>query len=163
MSAEHDRVRAIAERIAQRVSQSAGDDSASPRAASNAEADDLAAVRESLAELKRKLANIEEHLSREEENAPHGRASSERDERSAPQSQMAQMSQRDATRPPASAQSPWLSGIYVPAAHPSQERFGVEEAAVSELVDFFEKEKVCELEPGGKPCTHCDMCSTRGF
>ena len=51
--------------------------------------------------------------------------------------------------------SPWL--------HPSQERFGVEEATVSELVDFFQNEKTCTLEPGGKPCDHCAMCSSRGF
>jgi hypothetical protein len=51
--------------------------------------------------------------------------------------------------------SPWL--------HPSQERFGVEEATVSELVDFFQNEKTCTLEPGGKPCDHCAMCSARGF
>ncbi len=140
MSAEHDRVRAIAERIAQRVSQSADDDSTTARTASKAEADDLTSVRESLAELKRKLANIEEHLARESDSSSSSNQSA-----------------------PTSARSPWLSGIYVPATHPSQERFGVEEAAVSELVDFFEKEKVCELEPGGKPCTHCDMCSTRGF
>lgn len=54
-------------------------------------------------------------------------------------------------------QSPWL------ASHPSMERFGVEEATVSELVDFFQKEKACSLEPGGKPCDHCAMCSSRGF
>ncbi len=48
------------------------------------------------------------------------------------------------------------------AAHPSQERFGVEEATVSELVDFFESEKKCALEPG-KPCDHCAMCTSRGF
>ncbi|HJP94222.1 MAG TPA: hypothetical protein VJ875_19845 [Pyrinomonadaceae bacterium] len=50
--------------------------------------------------------------------------------------------------------SPW---------HPSLERFGVEEATVSELVDFFQNEKQCSLEPGGKPCDHCAMCSSRGF
>jgi hypothetical protein len=54
-------------------------------------------------------------------------------------------------------ESPWL------ASHPSMERFGVEEAAVSELVDFFQSEKACSLEPGGKPCDHCAMCSSRGF
>ncbi|HSK62640.1 MAG TPA: hypothetical protein VK893_02325 [Pyrinomonadaceae bacterium] len=54
-------------------------------------------------------------------------------------------------------QSPWLSS------HPSMERFGVEEATVSELVDFFQNEKACSLEPGGKPCDHCAMCSSRGF
>ena len=48
-------------------------------------------------------------------------------------------------------------------AHPSQERFGVEEAAVSELVEFFENEKKCSVDPSGKPCDHCAMCSGRGF
>ena len=48
-------------------------------------------------------------------------------------------------------------------AHPSQERFGVEEATVAELVEFFENEKKCAVEPGGKPCDHCSMCSSRGF
>ena len=57
--------------------------------------------------------------------------------------------------------SPWLAGVN--ANHPSQERFGVEEATVSELVDFFQNEKTCTLEPGGKPCDHCSMCSSRGF
>ena len=58
-------------------------------------------------------------------------------------------------------QSPWLAGVN--ANHPSMERFGVEEATVSELVDFFQNEKACSLEPGGKPCDHCAMCSSRGF
>ncbi|HEY8410629.1 MAG TPA: hypothetical protein VIK76_04475 [Pyrinomonadaceae bacterium] len=58
-------------------------------------------------------------------------------------------------------QSPWLAGVN--ASHPSMERFGVEEATVSELVDFFQNEKACSLEPGGKPCDHCSMCSSRGF
>ena len=57
--------------------------------------------------------------------------------------------------------SPWLAGVN--ASHPSQERFGVEEATVSELVDFFQSEKTCTVEPGGKPCDHCAMCSSRGF
>lgn len=58
-------------------------------------------------------------------------------------------------------QSPWLGGLNP--THPSMERFGVEEAAVSELVDYFQNEKACSLEPGGKPCDHCAMCSSRGF
>lgn len=79
------------------------------------------------------------------------------------------------------AQSPWLApftrtgsetgylgnaqaAIQIqPASHPSQERFGVEEAAVSELVEFFENEKQCSVDPSGKPCDHCAMCSSRGF
>ena len=47
--------------------------------------------------------------------------------------------------------------------HPSQERFGIEEATVAELVEFFEKEKKCSIDPSGKPCDHCAMCSSRGF
>lgn len=57
-------------------------------------------------------------------------------------------------------QSPWAG---VSTGHPSMEKFGVEEATVSELVDFFQNEKACSLEPGGKPCDHCAMCSSRGF
>jgi len=84
---------------------------------------------------------------------------------------------------PQVAQSPWLApfsasfgatSIPEPALqsalsnsqlpnHPSQERFGVEEAAVSELVEFFENEKQCSVDPSGKPCDHCAMCSSRGF
>jgi hypothetical protein len=158
MSAEQDRVRAIAERIAQRVSQRGGEDERRARGNSEATADDLTSVRESLAELKRKLATIEEHLTQESRGASLQRLDAvERGDKKRSQQESAP------ARPPTAVQSPWLSGIYVPAAHPSQEKFGVEEAAVSELVDYFEKEKVCELEPGGKPCTHCDMCSTRGF
>jgi hypothetical protein len=47
--------------------------------------------------------------------------------------------------------------------HPSQERFGIEEATVAELVEFFENEKKCSVDPSGKPCDHCAMCSSRGF
>jgi hypothetical protein len=50
-----------------------------------------------------------------------------------------------------------------PAAHLSEERFGVEEATVAELVEFFENEKKCSMDPSGKPCDHCAMCSSRGF
>ena len=75
------------------------------------------------------------------------------------------------------AQSPWLgrlpamlgnnpqSAIPNPQSvdHPSEARFGVEEATVAELVEFFEKEKKCSIDPSGKPCDHCAMCSSRGF
>ena len=84
---------------------------------------------------------------------------------------------------PQVAQSPWLapfaSALSAPSRseqypqsaipnpqipeHASQERFGVEEAAVSELVEFFENEKQCSVDPSGKPCDHCAMCSSRGF
>jgi hypothetical protein len=57
--------------------------------------------------------------------------------------------------------SPWLGGLN--ASHPSEERFGVEEATITEMVDYFQKEKTCSMEPGSKPCDHCAMCSSRGF
>ncbi len=59
--------------------------------------------------------------------------------------------------------SPWLRDFNNQTDHPSQERFGIEEATVAELVEFFESEKKCSVEPGGKPCDHCSMCSSRGF
>jgi len=84
-----------------------------------------------------------------------------------------QSSNRPTTFVSQAAQSPWLAPFaranedFVPdpqiASHPSQERFGVEEATVSELVEFFENEKQCSVDPSGKPCDHCAMCSSRGF
>jgi hypothetical protein len=53
--------------------------------------------------------------------------------------------------------------VFIHRGIPSLDRFGVEEATVSELVDFFQNEKTCSMEPGGKPCDHCAMCSSRGF
>ena len=74
------------------------------------------------------------------------------------QSRLVQIESRvGASAPTPRVQSPWLAG------HPSTDRFGIEEATVSELVDFFQNEKACSLEPGGKPCDHCAMCSSRGF
>ena len=85
-----------------------------------------------------------------------------------------QIQERPAALFPPPTQSPWLAPFsrtnkkdFAPdlqvASHPSQERFGVEEAAVSELVEFFENEKQCSVDPSGKPCDHCAMCSSRGF
>ena len=59
--------------------------------------------------------------------------------------------------------SPWLAGVNAAPAHASEERFGVEEAVINELVDYFQGEKACSLDPSGKPCDHCAMCSSRGF
>ena len=47
--------------------------------------------------------------------------------------------------------------------HPSQDRFAIAEAIVDSLFDADAKEKACTLEPSGKPCDHCSMCSSRGF
>ena len=70
------------------------------------------------------------------------------------QSKLVQIESKVGSDTTSRVHSPW---------HPSLERFGIEEATVSELVDFFQNEKTCSVEPGGKPCDHCAMCSSRGF
>jgi hypothetical protein len=160
-SSQEDQARLLAERIARRISQDKGD--ANPSTPKHEEAEvseELAAMRASLNELQQKLAHIESHLTREE------RASNDGARRERPDSKHQERNAQSAQSPSQTPtiRSPWLSGMYIPATtHPSQERFGVEEAAVSELVDYFEREKICNLEPGGKPCDHCAMCSSRGF
>jgi hypothetical protein len=162
MSSQEDQARALAERIARRISQHTDDARPStPKADADEVGTELAAMRASLSELQQKLAHIESHLTREEKASSDESRDARRHER---EDKGKQEDRRETTATPV-IRSPWLSGMYVPAvaAHPSQERFGVEEAAVSELVDYFEREKTCNLEPGGKPCDHCAMCSSRGF
>ncbi|MFL6227719.1 MAG: hypothetical protein ACJ741_02955 [Pyrinomonadaceae bacterium] len=150
MSAEQDKVRSIAERIAQRLSQGAGSEASA--SASDGGDDELAQLRANLRDVQQRLAQIESRVAgggargqQAAGGASHsGAGSSAAGETRTPQPQR------------------FLSSTYVPATHPSQERFGIDDA-VTELVDFFEKEKVCTVEPGGKPCDHCAMCSTRGF
>ncbi|HYE64105.1 MAG TPA: hypothetical protein VD966_00900 [Pyrinomonadaceae bacterium] len=155
MSSEQDQARAISERIARRISQ--GRDEAVTRTGAGDLGSELAAMRASLDELQKRLAQIESHLTREGgENARETGGAPRREQVAAPP-------QASPTRAPTAAHSPWLSGMYFPATHPSQERFGIEEAAVSELVDYFEREKTCSMEPGSKPCDHCALCSSRGF
>ena len=155
MSEDENQARLLAERIARRMSRGGGE-ARSPHDVGRTDVgEELAVMRASLEELQQRLARIESHVTRQPdeteraERGGRGAAAAERE--------------THAAAPSVPSRSPWLSGVYVPAAHPSQERFGVEEAAVSELVDFFEGAKKCELEPGGKPCDHCAMCSTRGF
>jgi hypothetical protein len=148
MSTDLDQAREIAERIARRVSgesQPAASNS-QPKAEVSAE---LAAVRAGLSELQRKIAQLEAKVT-PSQAAPRLNAS--------PVSES-----RTSQKPVLITHSPWLAGINSSYSHPSQEKFGVEEATVTELVDFFEKEKICNVEPGGKPCDHCSMCSSRGF
>jgi hypothetical protein len=159
MSRELDHAREIAERIARRVSgaSATGADAtgagapsrpAQPKGEVSAE---LAAVRAGLSELQRKISQLEAKVSSE---PPAGSTNFS-------SSGWHSISQTPTTAP--STHSPWLAGINSSYSHPSQEKFGVEEATVTELVDFFEKEKQCTIEPGGKPCDHCAMCSSRGF
>jgi hypothetical protein len=144
MSTELDQARIIAERIARRV----GTQQPAMNPVSSGNATDLnselAAVRSSLGELQNRLGRIEATI------------------RSAGIS-TSSPSLTDKTVPVLRTHSPWLAGVNSNVSHPSEERFGIEEATVSELVDYFQKEKTCSVEPGGKPCDHCAMCSSRGF
>ena len=148
MSKEFDQAREIAERIARRVS---GDIHSKPRRDYPAPevSAELAAVRAGISELQRKLTHLEAKVSSDSTEHQHAATA-------APDSRHPQKSVLI-------THSPWLAGINASYSHPSQEKFGVEEATVTELVDFFEKEKICNVEPGGKPCDHCAMCSSRGF
>lgn len=144
MSTELDHAREIAERIARRVS---ADSHPKPYPAypKPEVSSELAAVRAGISELQRQLAQLEAKVSLESAQGP------------------APLGSAPARSPVPITHSPWLAGINSSYSHPSQEKFGVEEAVVSELVDYFEKEKICSVEPGAKPCDHCAMCSSRGF
>ena len=150
MSMEQDQARALAERIAARLAQTA------ERAPADSPADvgrELASLRSTLGEVQQRLAHIESHVTHTDACA--------REEPAAGQSAQASGAPTQAAR--TSAPPRWTSSTYIPVVpHPSEERFDIGEA-VSELVDFFEREKVCNVEPGGKPCDHCAMCSSRGF
>jgi len=148
MSKELDQAREIAERIARRVS---GDNESKARHeyAKPEVSAELAAVRAGISELQKKLAHLEAKVSSDStEQARNPNATTK---------------SRIPQNPVLITHSPWLAGINSSYSHASQEKFGVEEATVSELVDFFEKEKICSVEPGAKPCDHCAMCSSRGF
>ena len=147
MSTEQDQAREIAERIARRVS---AESSPSIRPQQSGEvSSELAAVRAGLSELQRKISQLEAKIS----VAPPDSSTNTQ----------TNLGLSNPSRNTPTTHSPWLAGINSSYSHPSQEKFGVEEATVSELVDFFEKEKTCSVEPGGKPCDHCAMCSSRGF
>jgi hypothetical protein len=150
MSTDQDQAREIAERIARRVSGGASSAGAGGRQQGPEVSSQLAAVRAGINDLQKKLAQLEAAVGSD----------------ITPRSTQPVVPQSQASMPHRSGQvthSPWLAGINSSYSHPSEERFGVEEATVSALVDFFEKEKLCSVEPGGKPCDHCAMCSSRGF
>ncbi len=146
MSTELDHAREIAERIARRVGKPS---SPAPRDKASLGkpglTSELAAVRAGLSDLQRKISQLEAKLDSASGTGATAPAAYSAAERSVPLTH-----------------SPWLAGVNAGISHPSQERFGVEEAVVSQLVDYFEKEKTCSIEPG-KACDHCAMCSSRGF
>ena len=156
MSSEQDRARELAERIARRLDDGQVERGRAHSSDAGADAGNLSAT---LSEIQRRLAHIESHISRDG-SCEHDLGGGDHSPRSStgvtasPQ----HSSQSSASRPTS------LSGTYVSAvSHPSQERFADIGEAVSELVEMFEREKTCNVEPGGKPCDHCGMCSSRGF
>ena len=154
MSTEQDKIRSLAERVAGRLAGGAA--GTQDERGARGEPDELTQLRAALRELQQRVAHVELHVAHGGDCGPHGDAKDSGVQAAArPQGTS---SSRQQQRPPPQ----FLSSTYVPAAHPSQERFGIDEA-VSELVDFFEREKVCSVEPGGKPCDQCGMCSARGF
>jgi len=141
MSTNLDQARMLAERIARKVS-SESSIPTSPNSPLNAE---IAAVRASISDLQKRLVQLESRAREESYATPQ------------------QFSERTPSAFVPPTHSPWLGGINAIASHPSEERFGVEEAVINELVDYFQNEKTCSLDPSGKPCDHCAMCSSRGF
>ena len=175
MSSDQDRARLIAERVARRVGGTRAGAS-SPRNVAPSKngapmREELSAIREGLHDLESKLERVESKIVEGTTGAPiHSRARVIDFVSSTPPPTT---SPSIASPPPPALEpqsqfvpathSPWVRDFGAAPAHVSEERFGVEEAAVSELVEFFESEKKCSLEPGGKPCDHCAMCSSRGF
>ncbi len=184
MSTEQDQARLIAERVARRVAGTRIDPSAStsrtPVKKGEPVREELSAIREGLHDLEDKLDRIESKIVHNP--APPVEASRARlidfvssgpplsvapSINQAPSNsqtpQLSQVIQRAPAQFVPATHSPWLRDFNNVSNHPSQERFGIEEATVAELVEFFESEKKCSVEPGGKPCDHCSMCSSRGF
>src|SRR5690349_12876540 len=106
MSTEQDQVRAMAERIARRMSQGRDvDDGGTRRAEGKGDVgDELAAMRESLEELKQRLVQIETHVP--------NRADAPQRERAAHDHEQGDTA-RQSYSPANGVRSPWLSGMYV--------------------------------------------------
>ena len=184
MSSEQDQARLIAERVARRVAgtpsgaSSSRSSGASPQNGAPVR-EELSAIREGLHELENKLERIESKIvqgvsqSSEHTRArvidfvssgPPLRSSSAIEAPPKPSdTSLPEQNPKNSPQFVPATQSPWLRDFNNAVAHASQERFGIEEATVTELVEFFENEKKCSVEPGGKPCDHCAMCSSRGF
>ena len=184
MSTDQDQARLIAERVARRVS--GGRSGPARESSSRVFRSNGAPVSEELTAIRSGLHDLERKLDRVESTIVQGTAGTPIQSRArvidfVSETPPPTVSPSIASPPPPSAsvpqsqfvpatQSPWVrdfgaAPVHASAApaHASEERFGVEEAAVSELVEFFESEKKCSVDPSGKPCDHCAMCSSRGF
>ena len=157
-SNEQEQIRRIARRIAEQITGERGVATSDGAQTANSNSNEVSALQAELTKLNRRLAQLEAQVGgdgRDGENIRRDPATaSSSDGNSA-------KSAAHATH----VHAPHLmggGGTYVSAVHPSEQRFGINEA-VAELVDYFEAGKTCEMEPGGKPCDHCGMCSARGF
>jgi predicted nucleic acid-binding Zn-ribbon protein len=134
----NDQIRQIAERISRRIEEeSAGEKQSNHLNHLSSDVDYKSSIE--LDNLRKTLNELQQRLANIETHLGH----------------------TDQSKLVAITRSPWARNDEK-VSHPSQQRFGISEA-VSELVDYFEREKICEMEPGGKPCDHCGMCSARGF
>jgi hypothetical protein len=177
MSAEDDRIRLIAERVARRVASSDAGGANKNQQENGSFGRETGRESEPPQPSERPRARVINFIS----SGPPVRSTASVAARPASVEQPAQASSKTSSEffqfIPAT-QSPWLGRLPAmlgqdnpqsaglnpqTADHPSQERFGIEEATVAELVEFFEKEKKCSIDPSGKPCDHCAMCSSRGF
>jgi hypothetical protein len=182
MSTDQDQARLIAERVARRVAgtrSGASDPGNAPAFAKNGAPvrEELSAIRDGLHDLESKLDRIESKIVHNAQPAEPTRARLIDFVSSGPPVAPSITKTPSIVQPPhASPRTPEEPSQFVPPTHspwvrdfnsapdpPSQERFGVEEATVAELVEFFENEKKCSVDPSGKPCDHCAMCSSRGF
>ena len=157
-NSDQEQIRAVAQRITRRLSHD-GELDTGHGENSAAVSGELNALRTALAEIQKKLTHIESHITHDEaceSSAPADQSRRNVSEDTGPGRSGAFREESPPARPAL------LNSTYIPVAHPSQDRFGVGEA-VAELVDFFERDKVCKMEPGEKPCDHCGMCSSRGF
>jgi len=183
VSTDQDQARLIAERVARRVAGTRADAPASVftgPAKNGPVREELSAIREGLHDLEDKLDRIESkivHSATQPVEPTRARlidfvssgpplAVTPSNSQAPPIAQTPRPSpivQQAAEQFVPATHSPWVRAFNSAPDHPSQERFGIEEATVTELVEFFESEKKCSVEPGGKPCDHCAMCSSRGF
>ena len=161
MSSEQDQARLIAERVARRVAGSRG--GASVSSSAKAPAKNGAPVSEELSALREGLHDLETKLDRIESKIVHGSVQPSENTRarvidfvaSAPPLRSSPTIAPSPTPseilpPPRivetasqftpATHSPWLRDFNHAAGHASQERFGIEEATVTELVEFFENE-----------------------
>ena len=170
MSTDQDQAKLIAERVARRVAgtrSGASGQSNAPVPVKNGAPvrEELSAIREGLHDLESKLDRIESkivHSTNQPAESTRARlidfVSSGPPLSVSPSIAKTSPSivQTSPIAPDQSSQfvpathSPWVRDFIAPD-HPSQERFGIEEATVTELVEFFENDKKCSVEPGGKP------------